>query len=109
MRYRWFDEGEGDGKSEPPSTAKDPFSPAGVKKRILAREELIGGLLAVVVLVYGMATGDIPILFLALAFLAHGMRSFTKYLGKSAGPFLSNVLKGLSLALFVGAVFLAFF
>ncbi len=110
MRYRWFDV-DGTEKEKPgmPRRTERQEEPAPVKKPRGARGELVGILLTVVVLLYGVATEDLPIIYLAMAFLVYEMRPFAMLLKAPVGPFLGNLLWGFSIALFFGAIFMAFF
>ena len=108
MRYRWFDKEKTQG-GRPLSEAEGLPEVPSIKKRRVARAELFGLLLSAVVFIYGLFVEDIPILFLATAFFLHKLRSYTGYLGEKAGAFLDNLFQGMSLALFVGALFMAFF
>ena len=110
MRYRWFDEEERKRKGKALSeAAEDPGSPAAWKKRRLARTELFASVIAAGVFLYGLATEDIPLLYLSAAFFLNAIRPFALMLGEPFGSFLANLLWGFSIALFLGAVFLAFF
>ena len=74
----------------------------------LTRGGLIGLVMAAGVLVYGLLNGDIPVLFLALAFILFMARPFLALLAGGYGAALSNVLKGFSLTLFLVAILLTF-
>ncbi|MBR4694589.1 MAG: hypothetical protein IKO94_00740 [Selenomonadaceae bacterium] len=109
MRYRWFAEKEGEDEREEDLQEKPEPSSDGKKRRALSRMELFGTLLSVAVLLYGMAVEDVPIIYFSLAFLVHELRSFAVLLGEPAGTFLGNMLRSLSIVLFLGAFFLTFF
>ena len=110
MRYRWFDEEERKRKGRmPPETAEDVTMGAQrMRKRRVARMELFSAILAVVLFLYGLVMEDLPLLYLSAAFLLNAIRPFAPLLGEPIGPFLANLLWGFSIALFLGAIFLAF-
>ncbi len=95
MRYRWFDKEE----EEIPQK----------KKPRVARGELTGIFISVVIFLYGMSQRDIPAIFVAVAFLMHEVRPIVMLLGDPAGSFFSNLLQGFSIVLFLGAFFMIFF
>lgn len=110
MRYRWFDEDRT--REERVARLREAEvreEPAATEKRRLFRGELFGSLLAVAAILYGAFTEDLPIIYLAMAFLVYELRAFTVLLGGRVGPFLGNLLWGFSVALFLGAIFMAFF
>lgn len=111
MRYRWFvdDEDSKDDLGFPKSRAVAPVEKTPPSKpRYFSRTMITGMLLSVVVLFYGLSKRDLPIVFLALAFISGGIRSLTNLLPKGIGQNLSNLLFGFSIALFFGAIFMAF-
>ena len=110
MRYRWFDSGEdkndemGIKKMRPVSEEVTPIK----KPRFFSRAMITGMLLSTVALIYGLMRRDVPLIFLAAAFIINGLIPLTGFLSKGAGHFLANLLKGFSVALFFGAIALAF-
>ena len=82
--------------------------PAAAALPKLTRGALTGVVMAAGIFVYGLMQGDIPVLLLTLAFLLFMLRPFAAFLAGRRGASLSNMLKGLSLTLFAGAVLLAF-
>ena len=110
MRYRWFDEEERQRKGMMP--LEEPEGQTGassVKKRRVARMELFSAVIAAGLFLYGLATEDIPLLYLSAAFFLNAACPFAPLLGEPFGPFLANLLRGFSIVLFFGAFFLAFF
>ncbi len=124
MRYKWFKthdevyeemlENEREEKKKKYTAAIeekeyiDPASPRGIKKRIAGRNELFGTIVAIVVLLYGIFTADVPITYIGLAFLMFEARFLTKLLDKSKGEFVSRIMYILSIFLFFGAFVIAF-
>jgi len=74
----------------------------------LTRGALTGVVMAAGIFVYGLRQGDIPVLLLTLSFLLFMLRPFAVFFAGQRGASLSNMLKGLSLTLFAGALLLAF-
>ena len=72
----------------------------------ISRGELSGSILAGLLFVYGFSQEDLPVCFLAAAFLLWQLRVFTGLLKPQAGLFVRNVLQGLCLSLFLGAIVL---
>ena len=99
MHYRWFDREE---ELTPPE--KKPIK----KPKYFSRAMITGMLLSLILIFLGMRRGDLPILFLAVAFLVSGLRPLTNFLPETIGKFLSNLLFGFSVALFFGAIAMAF-
>ena len=105
MHYRWFANDE-DRRDEmglpkmrlPIQTDREP-----PKK---SRAERSGLLLSVVCLAYGLYVRDIPVLFVAVAFLSYELSHLSYFLGEKWGKFCENMLKSFSIALFVGAIIL---
>lgn len=122
MRYKWFktheevyeellDAEEEEKKQKYRIKAEetiDPASPRGVKKRIAARNELIGTVIALVVFLYGIFTADVPISYIGLAFLLFEGRFLTKFLDEEKGAFAERIMYILSIFLFFGAFVIAF-
>ena len=112
MHYRWFDTEENDkdeltGRPRFHVTFEQPPPPI-KKPRYFSRTMITGGLLSVILFCYGLNNGDLPIVFLALAFFAGSSRSLTAFLPGAAAQIISNVLFGFSVALFFGAIVMAF-
>ena len=61
--------------------------------------------LAIALLVYAIFSSDVPLAFLLLSFLTYLFRPLAE---KLVGPWLSNTMKGFSIALGMGAMVLAF-
>ena len=112
LHYRWFADDE-PGKDEltnalkPRASAEDTAN--FVKKpRYFSRTMITGLLLAIILFCYGQIKGDLPIVFLATAFILGGSRPLTNFLPPKIGHNLSNILFGFSVALFFGAILMAF-
>lgn len=107
LRYRWFakDEEREDELGQP--RQRMPIVPAKDPSTRMKRGERAGLALSVVVLLYGAAVQDVPIVFVALAFLLYELRRFTYLLGPR-GEFLSNLLQGFSIVMFLGALCMVF-
>ena len=111
VRYRWFaeDEDKKDDLGLPKSRIAVEEKPAAVKKpRYFSRTMITGMLLSIILLCYGLNKNDLPIVFLALAFISGGSRPLTELLPNGFGRSLSNLLFGFSVALFFGAIAMAF-
>ena len=111
MHYRWFDEGERerDELTDKPLMRVPKEPPAQKKPRYFSRAMITGILLSVALFVYGQAKNDLPLVFMALAFIAGGSRSVINSVPGKFGQHLSNLLFGFSVALFFGAIAMAFF
>ena len=72
---------------------------------MFSRGQKMSMLLSLALLVYAIVNGDVPLAFLLLSFLSYLFRPLAE---KLVGPWLSNAMKGFSMALGVGAVVLAF-
>ena len=111
MHYRWFDEDEPrrqrGGREERP--IEDAAAPAAKKKRLSGRMEIFGCVMAVGTFLYGFTVWDIPLLYLSAGFLLYVASPYVRLLGGPMGTSLSNLLRGFSVALFVGALFMSFF
>jgi len=96
MRYRWFADEKYketvDQENKPP------------KKR---RAPIAGAFLSLCVLLYGLISADIPIMFVALAFLLQAARPYLSYFGDK-GKWLGHFFHGLSITLFAGAMVMIF-
>ncbi len=75
------------------------------KGPMYSRGQLVSMLLASVLLVYAVGTGDVPLFFLLLSLLVYLLRPVAE---KLAGAWLSNAMQGFSLALGMGALVMAF-
>ncbi len=111
MYYRWFHE-EGDDRDEfglPLSrAAHDPLLHPQPKKPGLTRGEATGAVLAAALLLYGLATWDVPLSLFCAAFLAYLLRPLVREgNGRYAVP-LSNMMYGFSIAAGAGALIMAF-
>lgn len=92
MRGRWeFDD-------EPAERRREPAP--------ISRGETSGAVLAAGSLLYAFVQRDIPVFFIAAAFLVWQLRGFTGQFKPATAAFARNVLQGLSLSLFIGAVLL---
>jgi hypothetical protein len=72
---------------------------------MFSRGQKTSMVLSAVLLVYALLSGDVPLAFLLLSFLIYLLRPLAE---ESVGLWLSNAMKGFSLALGMGAVALAF-
>ena len=109
MHYRWFakDENKTDDFGMPKSRLPEEAEPP-KKPRYFSRTVLTGMLLSIVLIGWSIVEGDMPILFVAVAFILNGLRPFTRLLDDRVGAFVSNLLFGFSTALFLGAIIMAF-
>ncbi len=111
LHYRWFadDESEKDELTNAAKSRAFAEKSAPVKRpRYFSRTMITGLLLAVVLFCYGQVKDDLPIVFLATAFILGGSRPLTDLLPPQIGRHLSNILFGFSIALFFGAIVMAF-
>ena len=74
----------------------------------ISRGELSGSILAGILFVYGFSQADLPVCFLTASFLLWQLRVFTGLMKPLVGLFVRNVLQGLCLSLFIGAIVLMF-
>jgi len=74
----------------------------------ISRGEMTGAVMAGAILLYGLMQDDLPVIFLTASFLCWQLRVFTVALGPKKAGIVKNVLQGLCLSLFVGAVILLF-
>lgn len=72
---------------------------------MFSRGQKTSMVLSVALLAYALLSGDVPLAFLLLSFLTYLLRPLAE---KFVGVWLSNAMKGFSLALGMGAVVLAF-
>lgn len=105
MRYRWFTspEKEYDEFGVKLSRAANDAALKPHKFRY-RRGELLAIAIAAVIFIYECFVQDLPLLFIALSFIAFELRPLTKMFLGSYGEFASNILKGFSLALFIGTL-----
>ncbi len=74
----------------------------------ISRGEMTGAVMAGAILLYGLMQDDLPVIFLTASFLFWQLRVFTVAFGPKKARIVKNVLQGLCLSLFVGAVILLF-
>jgi len=122
MRYKWFKghkevyeellEAEEESKKSRRVYEKeenvDPVSPQGIRKRIFARRRIFSSVAALIILLYGIFTADVPIAYVGLAFLMFEGRVFASLLPPPKDEFASRIMYILSIFLFVGAFVIAF-
>ena len=72
---------------------------------MFSRGQKMSMVISAPLLVYALFSEDVPLAFLLLSFLSYLLRPLAE---KSVGLWLSNAMKGFSMALGVGAVVLAF-
>ncbi|MBQ9377355.1 MAG: hypothetical protein IJU05_06120 [Schwartzia sp.] len=72
---------------------------------MFSRGQLVSMMLAFVLLLYSIAAGDIPLMFLLLSFLIYLLRPPAE---KFIGRWLANAMQGFSFALGMGALVMAF-
>lgn len=75
----------------------------------ISRGEMTGAVMAGAILLYGLMQGDLPVIFLTASFLLWQLRVFALAFGPEKAGIVKNVLQGLCLSLFIGAVILLFF
>ncbi|MBP5199538.1 MAG: hypothetical protein J6Z82_02665 [Schwartzia sp.] len=75
------------------------------KGPMFTRGQMTSMVLAVALLVYALIGWDVPLAFLMLSFLSYLLRPLAE---KLVGVWLSNLMKGFSVAMGMGAVVLAF-
>ena len=75
------------------------------KGPMFTRGQMTSMVLAVAMLVYALIGWDVPLAFLMLSFLSYLLRPLAE---KLVGVWLSNLMKGFSVAMGMGAVVLAF-
>jgi len=110
MRYRWFaKERETEDEFGLPQSRAAEEEKTPEKKRLFSPWELICILLASLMMLYSTSVADIPMLFFAVSAQLIILRKLTVLMNSPYAGTLNNLLKGFSIGLFVGAVFLAFF
>ena len=107
MRYRWFLEERQERDEMGIPMTRQPIAPP-EKKTHLSRGELIGSLISVLILVYGIVVEDLPTVFFAFAFIAFEARPFAEIFGGARGKSISNLLLGLTISLAVGTLLWVF-
>ena len=107
MHYKPKDEDRLDEMGLPTVRTAPPVEPT-KPPRLFSRMVITGMLLSVVLLLWGTVNRDVPLLFVAGAFLMNGLRPFTKWLKEPVGSFVSNMLFGFSIALFFGGIAMIF-
>lgn len=109
MRYRWFvnEEERVDEFGVPVSRAvhDEAMQP---KKAGYKRGEMLAIIMAIGILGYEWANDDTPLIFVCVSFLLYELQPIVMTVAGAGGRPLCNVLKGFSIASFVGAVFWAF-
>ncbi len=112
MRYRWFDKYEvKDDLGQPVSRAYwkeegDEEQPKGERKFSWGMRT--SAILAAAVTFYSLWTGDLQMLFFALAVFIYLLHPLARKMGGSRGDFIGNMLKGFSLALGWGTILWVF-
>ncbi len=76
------------------------------KGPMFTRGQLMSMFLSIVLLGYALLSGDVPLIFLLISFLSYLLRPLAE---KFIGTWLSNAMKGFSMAMGMGALALAFF
>ena len=87
---------------------KKNIDPDADLRRKLTRAETVGAALSAIMLVYSLSTLDKPLFFMALSLFTHTLRPLIGgFFGKYNRP-VQNALRGFSIAIFFGAIFLLF-
>ena len=73
---------------------------------MFSRGQKMSMMISLALLVYAVATTDVPLAFLVLSFLGFLLHPLAE---KAVGPWLANGIRGFSVALGIGALVLAFF
>ena len=73
-----------------------------------SRGEIAGSFMALFVFIYSLSVDDLPVVFMAAAFLLFMVKKVVAVYGGHYGKTCSNVLQGFSIAMFLGAVVMAF-
>jgi hypothetical protein len=73
-----------------------------------SRGELTGAILAGILLLYALTEKDVSVCFLAASFLLWQMRVLTVLLRPRLAFFIRNMLQGICISLFIGAILLMF-
>ena len=77
--------------------------------RKLTRAETVGAALSAIMLVYSFSTLDKPLFFMALSLFTHTLRPLIGGFFGKYNRSVQNALRGFSIAIFFGAIFLLFF
>lgn len=107
MHYRWFADGEErlDELGQP--KMRLPIKPEDTPRK-KSRAERTGLMLSAVCFAYALYVRDIPVLFVAMAFLIYEVSTFAYLLGEERGKFWGNLLRSFGIALFCGAIVMMF-
>ena len=109
MKYRWFvkDEERVDEFGVPVSRAvhDEAMQP---KKIGYTRGEMLAIAVAAVILCYEWASDDTPLVFVCVSFLAYELQPIVMMTAGARGRPVCNMLKGFSIASFLGALFWTF-
>lgn len=109
MRYRWFvkEEDRVDEFGVPVSRAvhDEAMQP---KKIGYQRGEMLAIVIAALILGYGWANDDTPLIFVCVSFLTYELRPIVMLTAGARARPLCNVLKGFSIASFLGAILWTF-
>lgn len=113
MRYRWFakEEDDTDEMGIPKSRAFKGMEESEEEKgegKLFSRGELTSIILTALIMLYGISEQDLPVVFLTISVLMFMLRRLTVFMETGAGATISNVLKGFSIGLFIGAIAMAF-
>lgn len=113
MRYRWFakDRDDTDEMGMPRSRAfrdMEDSEEANDEEKLFSRGELTSILLTALIMLYGISEQDLPVTFLTVSVLLFMLRRLTVFVKTGTGETISNILKGFSIGLFIGAIILAF-
>lgn len=109
MRYRWFaDEEERTDEFGVPVSRAVQDEALRPRRPGYARGERLTIALDIAILIYEWAVDDTSMIFVCISFLIYEMRPLALLFFGPAGPAAANVMKGFSLAVFLGAVLIAF-
>ena len=106
MRYRWFvddEEEQLDDMGRPLSRAAHDEALHPQEKKGFTRGERASIVLATLIILYGLGTADVPLVIFCAAYLLFILRPLARKVFKENGEFVSNAMKGCSIALFIGA------
>lgn len=73
-------------------------------ERIFSRGEQTGIILSSLILVFGWAEGDLPLIFFCLSFLLFEIRKVVAHYSRRYGKSIANAMQGFSIALMLGAL-----
>lgn len=110
MRYRWFakDREDEDEFGIPMRSMPEEEPEEEPKKKLFSHSELSILVVTFLVMLYGISEYDIPVLFFTISVLLFLLRRLTVLMQSPHADTINNLLKGFSIALFFGAIFLAF-